>query len=205
VRGEDLKEQEKVKEYPSNQSKTSIRECDANEVGFTAKCTTCGHNKDSRSENRFFGGLKRRVTDMKKKKQPEDSSKKEMERKRKSLGQLLLCAAALAEAIDYTTDERLMEKYLEADPPLHPRRTLDQFYYWTLKDTRTRDRDQVVYRSTAPTHEMMHNKCVKVGCESCKEIIKKRPRVVMVDQLWMFILDNSKCNRVPQDCGLSLA
>lgn len=140
--------------------------------------------------------LKSKVKDMSKKKeeQTEDAQKrKHKQMQQKSLGQLLLCAAALAEAMEYATDERLLKKYLDADPPIHPRRTLDQFYYWTLKDTRTRDRDQVVYRGTAPKRELIHRQCVKAGCKNCKEIIMKRPRVVMVDQLWMFILDNSKC------------
>lgn len=113
--------------------------------------------------------------------------------KRKRLGKLLFHAAALAEAMDYATDERLVTKYLNAEPPLHPRRTLDQFYYWTLKDTRTRDRDQVVYRGTAPVRDLMHSNCVKRACEHCQATVRKIPRVVMVDQLWMFILDKSEC------------
>jgi hypothetical protein len=112
--------------------------------------------------------------------------------KRKRLGKLLLRVAALAEAMDYATDERLVTKYLNAKAPLHPRRTLDQFYYWTLKDTRTRDRDQVVYRGTAPARDLMHSNCVKRACEHCQATVRKIPRVVMVDQLWMFILDKSK-------------
>ena len=117
------------------------------------------------------------------------------------LGQMLFLAAALAEAMDAHTDEKLIEKYLTATPPLHPRRTLDQSYYWTLKDTRKRDRDQVVYRGTAPNPKFMHHKCfkgrkvdnnVKETCRQCKEDVRKVPRVVMVDQLWMWVLDESK-------------
>jgi hypothetical protein len=52
---------------------------------------------------------------------------------------------------------------------------LDQSYYWTLKDTSTRDRDQVVYRATNQEDQN-----------------PRIPRVVMVDQLWMWILDGSK-------------
>jgi len=51
------------------------------------------------------------------------------------LGRLLFLAAALYEAMDAYTDEKIIERYLMARPPLHPRRTLDQSYYWTLKDT----------------------------------------------------------------------
>ena len=63
------------------------------------------------------------------------------------LGRLLLKAAALFEAMDGYADEKLIEKYLAARPPLHPRRTLDQSYYWTLKDTCSRDRDQGQFHS----------------------------------------------------------
>jgi hypothetical protein len=51
------------------------------------------------------------------------------------LGKLLILAAALYEAMDAYTDEKIIETYLTSQPPLHPRRTLDQSYYWTLKDT----------------------------------------------------------------------
>ena len=53
----------------------------------------------------------------------------------KLLGRLLFLAAALYEALDAYTDEKIIERYLMGRPPLHPRRTLDQSYYWTLKDT----------------------------------------------------------------------
>ncbi|KAG7144074.1 hypothetical protein HYQ46_007190 [Verticillium longisporum] len=46
-------------------------------------------------------------------------------------------------------------------------RTLDQAYYWTLNTTKSRDRDQVV----------------------CTAGIQKVSRVMMVDQLWMWVLD----------------
>lgn len=73
-------------------------------------------------------------------------------------------------------DERLLRKYLISERPVHIRRTLDQSYYWTLKDTQMRDRDQVVYRATN-----RHDQNPRI------------PRVVMVDQLWLWILDGSAC------------
>jgi hypothetical protein len=65
--------------------------------------------------------------------------------------------------------ERILHSYLRADYPLHPRRTLDQFYYNPL-DTRQRDSDQVVYRYTKATSET--------------------PKMLMVDQLWLWILND---------------
>lgn len=100
-------------------------------------------------------------------------------------------------------DKQLLRDFLVADPPLHPRRTLDQAYYWTLKTTRSRDRDQVVYRATTANSESFHRYNLKKGqfedhehmkensngCRDCADKIKKVSRVIMVDQLWMWILD----------------
>jgi hypothetical protein len=96
------------------------------------------------------------------------------------LGRLLFFAAALFEAMDGYTDEKLIEKYLNVNPPLHPRRTLDQSYYWTLKDTCSRDRDQVVYRDSAPNRNLLHYRHVKKNpkkggdppCPQCTDNVK---------------------------------
>ena len=92
------------------------------------------------------------------------------------LGKYLLAAARVVDEMDYEADERLLRDNLNADPPLHIRRTLDQYYFLTLEDTSKRDRDQVVYRGTRAGNSF-HN---------------KNTRVVMVDQLWLWILDNRK-------------
>lgn len=153
------------------------------------------------------------------------------------LGQFLLDAARLYEAMSIYRDQQLVEKYLHHEPPLHPRRTLDQSYYWTLKTTKARDRDQVVYRGTKMDERNIHRfheqretshknkkptcrlnnrqgsdlsesgsdpngsnlgfyrwdghweKTDKNGCDHCRGEIRKVSRVVMVDQLWMWILD----------------
>jgi hypothetical protein len=116
------------------------------------------------------------------------------------LGQVLYRAALLSEAMDYHQEQELLKCYLHSDPPFHPRRTLDQSYYWTLKTTKKRDRDQVVYRGTAPRREFMHRGAhAKSGCHQCREDIRKVPRVVMVDQLWLWILDGSMSG-LPNPC-----
>ena len=69
-----------------------------------------------------------------------------------------------------TLDERLIRLYLNKDPPLHIRRTLDQSYYYTLENTDERDRDQVVYRHTI-------------------RMLGEEPLLMMVDQLWMWVID----------------
>ncbi|CAG8975127.1 hypothetical protein HYALB_00004426 [Hymenoscyphus albidus] len=73
---------------------------------------------------------------------------------RNFLGGVLLQAAKLASAMDYYTDKTLLQNRLDLKPPLHPRRTLDQYYYWALKDVETQDKSQVVYRATAPKRHL---------------------------------------------------
>ncbi|XXH04173.1 hypothetical protein Hte_010586 [Hypoxylon texense] len=129
---------------------------------------------------------------------------------RSALGQYLLDAARLYEGMTNYRDKSLLRKYLPHSPPrMQPRRTLDQAYYWTLKSTRNRDRDQVIYRATTakpeafhryeynnegkgegegkwPAHEEFE---IRGECQDCKTNIRKLSRVIMVDQLWMWILD----------------
>lgn len=92
------------------------------------------------------------------------------------LGDYLFTMSQLAHAMDHEADERLLRDNLHHDPPLHVRRTLDQSYFLTLEDTVARDKDQVVYRGTS------HRR----SCHS------RNTRVVMVDQLWLWILDDSE-------------
>ncbi len=147
-------------------------------------------------------GLSENITTRTRSRRPSSNSSKITHKsfqRQKLLGRLLLKAAALFEAMDGYADEKLIEKHLTRKPPLHPRRTLDQSYYWTLKDTCSRDSDQVVYRGTTQNPKLLHFGCKKEDptkkgqtCPQCTEIIKKVPRVVMVDQLWMWILDESE-------------
>ncbi|KAI0600665.1 hypothetical protein F4775DRAFT_582590 [Biscogniauxia sp. FL1348] len=64
-------------------------------------------------------------------------------------------------------DSLLVKAYLNSTPPLHPRRTLDQFFYHGI-DTSARDTDQVVYRY-----------CKRHHVET---------KVFMVDQLWLWVI-----------------
>ena len=91
---------------------------------------------------------------------------------RNKIGDYLMAVAKVAEEMDYEDDEGLLRASVSATPPLHVRRTLDQYYFPTLEDTSARDRDQVVYRGTK----------------------KGRARIVMVDQLWLWIINDSEYN-----------
>ena len=53
---------------------------------------------------------------------------------------------------------------------LHPRRSLDQFFYSSLQDTRQRDEDQVVSKSTKES--------------------RGGPKMIMVDQLWLWLVES---------------
>jgi hypothetical protein len=76
----------------------------------------------------------------------------------------------------YDADEQLLPENLHLNPPLQIRRTLDQSYFLTLEDTGVRDKGQVVYRAT------------RAG----RSFHTRNTRVVMVDQLWLWILDDSE-------------
>ncbi|KAK4445615.1 hypothetical protein QBC34DRAFT_413143 [Podospora aff. communis PSN243] len=90
------------------------------------------------------------------------------------LGTYLWLASKLYQVIDEAADWRLIGNHLYTQSPLHVRRTLEQYSCWTSEDTSQRDRQQVVYRGTRLRND--------------PEAI---PRVVMVDQLWLWILDEN--------------
>src|SRR6266536_4781083 len=71
-------------------------------------------------------------------------------------------------------DVLLLENYLFHDPPMHVRRTLDQFHYYTTDDTDVRDSDQVISRYLR------------------RKFPEKPVPIMMVDQLWLWIVNNSK-------------
>lgn len=165
---------------------------------------------------------------------------------RNKLAKVLIKAARLYEQIMTYPDQRIMEKDLFSDPPLHPRRTLDQAYFWRLRTTRNRDRDQVVYRHTnaefahkyrpldavhsgdkkprsPPKNKTYHTNHQadtadaenwqwsrhgefedEYGCAQCDADIRKVPRAIMVDQLWMWVLDKDTIlTCFPQRYGMS--
>jgi hypothetical protein len=112
------------------------------------------------------------------------------------LGKVLYRAAQLSEAMDCYQEEMLLKEFLHSNPPFHPRRTLDQSYYWTIQSTKKRDRDQVVFRGTAAKQKFIHSAHCKTkkdepSCRQCRDDIRKVPRVIMVDQLWLWILNGS--------------
>jgi hypothetical protein len=93
------------------------------------------------------------------------------------LGKYLLAVANIYKAFETYLNVRELQDHLypEFNPPIHPRRTLDQSYYCNLANTELRDQDQVVYRGT------------RAG-----KGLSKTTKIIMVDQLWLYVLDESK-------------
>lgn len=110
--------------------------------------------------------------------EPEKEGFNKAWRPRNALAKYFWHVAKLHQIIDEAADGRLVEDHLYSTPPLHMRRTLEQFYYWTAEDTSRRDKGQVVCRGTR-----------YYGDEKSPEA---STRIVMVDQLWLWILDDSK-------------
>ncbi|KAL2070267.1 hypothetical protein VTL71DRAFT_13293 [Oculimacula yallundae] len=95
-------------------------------------------------------------------------------KQRSPLGEYLLQIAKLYDALDIEPDIRILTDHLHKEPPLHARRTLSQSYLGKIPNTDARDENQVVYKAT------------KAG-----KNFHKSPRMLMVDQLWLYVLDDN--------------
>ncbi|KAI1277697.1 hypothetical protein F5Y07DRAFT_407244 [Xylaria sp. FL0933] len=77
--------------------------------------------------------------------------------------------------------DRLINAYLSRETHhLHIRRTLDQFYYMSIDDTDIRDTNQVVQRYAVKGFQKFGE----------KEIMSSK--LIMVDQLWLWMLQNQE-------------
>jgi hypothetical protein len=94
------------------------------------------------------------------------------------IGEVLLNAARVYDAMSTYRDEKLIRQYLYMNPPLHPRRTLTEVCHPTDM-SRGRDRQQIVHKAT--------ERPLTRGNFAFQR--RRDVRVVMVDQLWMWILD----------------
>ena len=100
-------------------------------------------------------------------------------------------------------ETKLIWQYLSADPPLHCRRTLDQYGYPTLRNTSARDADQVMYKRTKadkdafrdqPARHHSHHSHAHGHRPALRQSVTKgkdddAAKVLMVDQLWLWVLD----------------
>ncbi|KAE9376263.1 hypothetical protein N431DRAFT_462111 [Stipitochalara longipes BDJ] len=124
--------------------------------------------------------------------------------------------------MEYFYEEMSLKLSIYGQPPLHPRRTLHQYRYGTRKSTEKLDKTQVVFRRTGPLPESLHcatctendrRKCLHAhcteeatdmfyDCEQCFSNSRKVPYLIMVDQLWLWVLDESTViTSFPQSWG----
>lgn len=86
---------------------------------------------------------------------------------------------------------KLLWVFLGHDPPINCRRTLDQYQYPSIHDTRARDDDQVLYKLTK---ESLSPDMSNVQAETPEDDVLNG-NLLMVDQLWMWIMEtpDHKC------------
>jgi hypothetical protein len=96
--------------------------------------------------------------------------------------------------IKIRNDKMLIKAYLKnASRSLHPRRTLDQFYYYMLEDTEERDLDQVVERWVKRIDSRNQYR------DMAEAVSSADPNIFMVDQLWLWILKGREDTPVVSD------
>ncbi|KAJ5947732.1 hypothetical protein N7466_000747 [Penicillium verhagenii] len=91
-------------------------------------------------------------------------------------------------------EAQLIWQYLGCEPPIHFRRTLDQFGYPNLRSTVARDDDQMLWKRTRrPAHldEQLREylDAASDGPEDSEQTEFMDGNVLMVDQLWLWIVD----------------
>ncbi|PWY93166.1 hypothetical protein BO94DRAFT_616050 [Aspergillus sclerotioniger CBS 115572] len=88
-------------------------------------------------------------------------------------------------------ESKLIWKYLGNEPPIHIRRTLDQFGYPNLRSTVARDDDQMLWKRTRKVVNLNDEIKVTVQPEDGPEAKNTfmDGKVLMVDQLWLWIVD----------------
>lgn len=136
------------------------------------------------------------------------------------VGQVLFDAAILYEQMLLYRDCKLALKYLHSEPPLHLRRWLEEACPWSSKPRHARPTQQTLYLGTAPSqanrhrisprtrrwncHDLIGADRIHKGspsssthptvwrtCRHCREQVRKTARALVVDELWMWILDNN--------------
>ena len=104
-------------------------------------------------------------------------------------------------------EHKLIWQYHSSNQPLHCRRTLDQYGYPSLRNTSVRDHDQVLYKQTrtqrAPDESLVKPTSMQhitailhaardpgLHASKVKTLKDSHAKVLMVDQLWLWILDD---------------
>lgn len=101
-------------------------------------------------------------------------------------------------------ESKLIWQYLQSERPVHCRRTLDQYGFPSLHNTAIRDGDQILYKQTKPKAKPAQPKGTLRWAERHNNRLASNEepqlppddiiaKVLMVDQLWLWILNNGKC------------
>jgi hypothetical protein len=105
------------------------------------------------------------------------------------LGSLLMAAADIYRSLAFKDSEQLLRKFIFADPPLHPRRTLAQYSHKVLSDTTVYDQQQVLFREdTKYNRNLFEDPRHRDHEKKSRGYLR---RLIMVDQLWLWVLDDS--------------
>lgn len=88
-------------------------------------------------------------------------------------------------------ESKLIWKFLGSEPPIHLRRTLDQFGYPNLRSTAARDDDQMLWKRTRKSINLKDEIGDSARLESDSSVpdVFEDGKVLMVDQLWLWVLD----------------
>ncbi|KAL8696229.1 MAG: hypothetical protein Q9224_002904, partial [Gallowayella concinna] len=101
-------------------------------------------------------------------------------------------------ATGHSLESKLIWQYLRSERPLHCRRTLDQYGYPSLRNTAVRDSDQILYKRTKADKDAEPPPLAMPKhpshMDQVSDPLLDKPRdneakVLMVDQLWMWIVD----------------
>ncbi|KAL4812338.1 hypothetical protein BDW67DRAFT_193709 [Aspergillus spinulosporus] len=89
-------------------------------------------------------------------------------------------------------ESKLIWKYLGNEPPIHIRRTLDQFGYPNLRSTVARDDDQMLWKRTRKATNIIDELGNSLPLRDRSDLqtsVFVDGKVLMVDQLWLWIVD----------------
>lgn len=93
--------------------------------------------------------------------------------------------------LDGSVEEKVIWRYLSCEPPIHVRRTLDQFGYPHLRSTVSRDDDQMLWKRTRKLEDLIDwltgDDELPPKSNSQDSIVDGK--VLMVDQIWLWVLD----------------
>ncbi|KAL4893532.1 hypothetical protein BDV59DRAFT_177559 [Aspergillus ambiguus] len=92
--------------------------------------------------------------------------------------------------IGSTIESKLIWEFLGREPPIHIRRTLDQYGYPHLRSTVARDDDQILWKRTRKATNLNdYHPSIPLQAKTRSLDTFLDGKVLMVDQLWLWIVD----------------